>query len=65
MTAGNLAAYIGCTANLAVGELIIAVEILDARKVWNRTDYLVRPIAGSGQQWVSADRTVDVMARTA
>jgi hypothetical protein len=36
--------------------LTIAVRIIDARSAWNRTDYLVTPIAGSGQVWVSSER---------
>lgn len=64
MTAANLAVFVGCYGNLdmaaAGGTLAVRVTILDARRVWNRTDYLVTPVAGSGQQWVSADRVTNL-----
>lgn len=56
MTAANLAIFVGCTGQLRSGELWVDITILDARTVWNRTDFLVTPAAGTGQQWVSADR---------
>ena len=64
MTAANLAVFVGCTGNLDVatagGSLAVRVHIIDARRVWNRTDYLVTPVAGTGQQWVSADRVTEL-----
>lgn len=59
-TAANLAVFIGCTGTLHTGDLHIAVTVLDARRVWDRTDYLIRPVSGSGQQWVSAARVGDL-----
>ncbi len=41
---------------LAVDGLRIDVAILDIRKVWARIDYLVTPLQGSGEKWVSSDR---------
>lgn len=38
------------------GALTIRVRIVDIRTVWNRTDYQVTPVCGSGLAWVCADR---------
>ena len=38
------------------GALYIRVRVEDVRTVFDRVDYLVTPVAGSGRQWVSADR---------
>ena len=38
----------------------VRVRIEDSREVWGRTDYRITPIAGTGRQWVSAERvTID------
>ena len=42
--------------SLNVEGLYIDVEILDMRKVWARIDYLVTPVQGAGEKWVSSDR---------
>lgn len=65
MTAASLAAQIGHTGSLRAGDLSVDVTILDVRVVFNRTDYLVTPKAGSGQQWVSAERVTAVTAPAA
>lgn len=39
-----------------VGPLEISVMIIGVRRVWGRDDCCIRPVAGSGQQWVFADR---------
>lgn len=44
------------TGTLRCEGFVIDVEILDVRKVWNRTDYLVTPLQGTGEVWVSAER---------
>jgi hypothetical protein len=56
MTAASLAIFVGCTGQLRSGDLWVDIRIKDARKVWDRTDFLVTPAAGTGEQWVSADR---------
>lgn len=33
--------------------LTIDVIISDTREVWGRTDYLITPVSGSGDKWVS------------
>jgi hypothetical protein len=69
MTAANLAVFVGCTGDLHTAEvhparrdtdMVVRVRILDARRVWNRTDYLVTPVAGRGQQWIAANRVDDL-----
>lgn len=60
MTAANLAIFVGCTGTYRSGDLRVAVRIVDARKVWDRVDYLITPTAGSGQQWVSAASVDDL-----
>lgn len=34
----------------------IEVEIKDVRKVFDRVDYRIRPLAGAGGAWVAANR---------
>ena len=64
MTAANLAIFVGCTGTLTTGDIRIAVHILDARQRWGQVDYLITPVAGSGQQWVSAARVADLTTPT-
>jgi hypothetical protein len=54
-TATTMAPMIDRLGHLVVGELDIEVKILDVRERFGRTDYLVAPVAGHGQQWKSAD----------
>ena len=57
MTTLELQERIGQRARLCVEtSLTVVVQIRDARTVYGRTDYLVTPVEGSGEQWVSADR---------
>lgn len=55
-TATDLAVFVGAQGDLLQGEMRIRVRIVNARKVWSRVDYLVTPVAGSGEQWVAAGR---------
>lgn len=41
-----------------VDGLQVLVRVLDARTVWGRVQYLVTPVAGSGQRWVDAARVM-------
>lgn len=34
----------------------VEVEIEDVRKVFDRVDYRIRPLAGAGGAWVAANR---------
>lgn len=50
--------YGKATGKLRVDNLLIDVEISDVRIVWGRTDYLVTPIQGTGELWVSESRVI-------
>lgn len=65
-TSASLGAVIGSTGSLhSEGyDLTFRVHIKDAREVWGRTDYLVTPVAGTGEKWVSAERISDVQIPT-
>jgi len=39
-----------------INGLSIHVTIKDIRRVWNRTDYLVSPVDGGGETWVSEEK---------
>lgn len=56
MTAAALIRNVGKIGLLTVDGLQVEVLIQDARRVWDRLDYLVTPVRGTGQQWVSAQR---------
>ena len=47
---------IGQRGILAVGTLLVQVQIIGERSSYGRTDLLVKPVAGSGERWVRADR---------
>jgi hypothetical protein len=36
--------------------LYVSVQVLKARQACGRIDYLVAPISGSGEMWVSSER---------
>ncbi len=59
-TATQLSAAIGSTADLPIERITVAVEIIDSRERWGSQDFLVRPLAGSGSQWVSAMRLTNM-----
>lgn len=63
MTAADLASHVGKrgVCSISLGErgrhrLLVRVKILDARRVYGRTDLLVTPEAGSGVAWVVSSR---------
>jgi hypothetical protein len=62
VSAASLAKFIGQTGSLTVElSLTLTVRVLDARKCWDRLDFYVEPLHGTGQRWVQADRvTLDV-----
>jgi hypothetical protein len=64
-TAQEMSPFIGRLAMLVTGELTISVQILDVRHVWQRTDFKVTPVFGSGEQWVSTERVTLVKAEPA
>jgi len=50
--ASSLALYIGKAAVLRCEYLSVDVTIADAKRSYGRTLLLVRPVSGSGEQWV-------------
>ena len=52
MTAGSIVGLIGARGLYAAGTLYIPVIITDAREVFGRVDLCVKPVGGSGLQWV-------------
>jgi hypothetical protein len=54
--ASALALYIGKTGALRCEYLSVNVTVVDAKRSYGRTLLLVRPIAGSGEQWVEEGR---------
>ena len=54
--ASSLALYIGKTGVLRCEYLSIDVTIADAKRSYGRTLLLVRPVSGSGEQWVEEGR---------
>lgn len=55
MSAVELATWIGRTGQLSIKDMSVAVRITDVRQVWNRTDVLIVPLAGTGMTWVALD----------
>jgi len=54
--ASSLALYIGKTGVLRCEYLSVEVVIVDSKRSYGRTLLLVRPVAGSGEQWVEESR---------
>jgi hypothetical protein len=57
-TYGEMAGLIGREGTLRVQRegFTVRVRVLDVRVNYGRKDYLVEPIDGTGQAWVSAGR---------
>lgn len=53
MTAREAKQLMGKTGSLELGGLSVSVKILDVRESYGRVDFLVSPVAGSGQVWKS------------
>jgi hypothetical protein len=54
--ASALALFIGKTGVLRCEYLSVDVTIADAKRSYGRTLLLVRPVSGSGEQWVEESR---------
>ena len=54
--ASSLALYIGKCGVLRCEYLSIDITIADAKRSYGRTLLLVRPVAGTGEQWVEEGR---------
>lgn len=55
MTTREMAKMIDRRAVLRLNGLGIPVTITDVRVVYGRTDFLVKPLAGSGDAWFCSD----------
>jgi hypothetical protein len=61
-TARTMHPYVGMHGYLHLTSeypLTVRVEILDVKTVYGDERYLVQPVAGAGQKWVSSDRVTD------
>lgn len=60
MDANTLLKNVGKQGTLSIPQssMSIKVRILNARKMWDRMDYLVTPLCGAGAQWVAASRII-------
>ena len=54
--ASALALYIGKSGVLRCEYLTIEITVVDAKRSYGRTLLLVRPVAGTGEQWVEEGR---------
>jgi hypothetical protein len=48
----------GQLAKYRCNEMLFPVRVLDARKVYGRTDALITPVGGSGETWVEAGKLI-------
>ena len=64
MTALNLSRLIGLDCLYTVNGLEIAVRIVDAKRSYGRTRYLVTPINGSKSVWVETGLSVPELKET-
>ena len=54
--ASSLALFIGKSGALRCEYLSVDVTVADAKRSYGRTLLLVRPVAGTGEQWVEESR---------
>lgn len=56
MTSNTLKENVGKTMRwVATRKLIVDVKVKDARETFGRTDLLISPVSGEGEQWVSLE----------
>jgi hypothetical protein len=58
--ASSLSLYIGKAGMLRCEYLSIDVTVADAKRSYGRTLLLVRPVSGSGEQWVEENRVTGI-----
>lgn len=56
MNASEIVKLLNTTVSITVEGFTIQVKIVDAKKAYGCTRYLVEPVNGSGQQWVNDSR---------
>ena len=61
--ASSLALYIGKAGALRCEYLSVDVTVADAKRSYGRTLLLVRPVSGSGEQWVEESRVSGIRDR--
>jgi hypothetical protein len=54
--ASSLALYIGKSGALRCEYLSVEITVADAKRSYGHTLLLVRPVAGTGEQWVEESR---------
>lgn len=60
MTYSELKQMIGQQFIVTFEHVQVNCTVLDGRSSFGRTDILVTPISGNGQQWVSLDRIKEI-----
>jgi hypothetical protein len=55
MTAKEMQDLIGRTGSFYVKGMGISVKVVDVRTRYGRVDYLVTPVAGTGETWMTED----------
>jgi hypothetical protein len=57
MSATQMIEMVGKVGTIPLGkEMFVSVEILDAKNAYGSVRYLVQPVAGSGTEWIAANR---------
>ena len=52
---------VGREGYLRIEQLMVKVQIHRAKTAFGRVDFLITPIGGAGEQWVSAERVKPVL----
>lgn len=58
LTVQTMQSSIGKTVQLRFESLRVSAEVIDAKSSYGKVRLLVKPIAGSGQQWIEESRIV-------
>lgn len=56
MNASEIVKVLNKTVTITIEAFTIEVKIVDVKKAYGQTRYLVEPVNGSGQQWVNDSR---------
>jgi len=57
-TLGDLSRYIGLEVPWSTGNLEVTVRILDCKRAYGRTTYLITPVTGRKSAWVREGLTL-------
>jgi hypothetical protein len=58
-TAASMIVLVGRSAMVRFEKVSVQCNIIDSRYQWGRTDLLVEPVGGDGQQWVEKSRVIE------